>query len=127
MLRTTSKKAIENIREFIRMNSYECDTLRTFDTYEEAAAYIISNFKHECGNEIQRVGFINAMCDWLTWLPGCGIGDPMAYYDDCRQHLKEMFEETDAEAAKYTNTQCYDNLRYFVARELNKFNSRRCK
>lgn len=73
MLKTTCKKAIENIRKYIEDNfdpsGYDAE--QPFDSFEQKARFILATFREEKRHEFQRkVSEQDVFMDWCSGLYG---------------------------------------------------------
>lgn len=120
MLKTNSKKAIENIRNYIiEIYDYEAEYegLEEPNSFENIAKNIYKVSKVEKyrnhGNEQEL--FIN----WLQGLPS--IIDPEYYYRvSAVDLLGEILEETENEKVRFTQSQAEEKLSYLIYREIRK-------
>lgn len=116
MIRTNSKKARENIREYIR-NNYDGESYNFPETtdFKTIAANILDVFREEKprnkGNE-QEI-FIEYCAGLPTILDTCYYYNRSAVDD-----LGEILEETDEEKAKYSEQDAEKLLTYLIYREL---------
>lgn len=116
MIRTNSKKARENIREYIR-NKYDGESYNFPETtdFNTIAANILDVFHEEKprnkGNE-QEI-----FMEYCAGLPT--ILDTCYYYNrSAVDDLGEILEETDEEKAKYSEQDAEKLLTYLIYREL---------
>ena len=122
MLKTNSKKAIENIRNYIIENykywsEYENIKLEKPDNFKNIAKNIYTIFqiekRYDKGNEQQ------IFIDWLQGLPS--IIDPEYYYRvSAVDILGDILEETEHEKARFTQSQAEEKLSYLIYREIRK-------
>ena len=119
MLRTNSKKARENIRQWILENlgsDYEAGT------FQEAAKIINEHFyaemiKHDNRYKAGRVSRFELFKDWTSGLPGALCCDDI-YLRPVVPVLALILEETEAEASKYSEDQAEAKLIALIYREL---------
>lgn len=122
MLKTNSKKAVENIRNYIVniYNDEEQDTKQNAP-FEEIAKTVYGTFvaqkwsfeKRHYANEQK------AFEDWLQGLPN--ILDVGYYYNrEAKADLQAILEQTDEQASKYTESQSEATLTYLIYREIKK-------
>lgn len=124
MLKTNSKKAMENIRNYIVeiYNDEEQDTKQS-SPFEEIAktiynAFVGQKWKYQDERnyyKTEQAGFEN----WLQGLPS--ILDVGYYYNrPAKTDLQAILEQTDKEANKYTESQSEATLTYLIYREIKK-------
>lgn len=126
MLRTNSKKAIENIKKYITDN-FDCSSYETEkepETFPEIAAFILdcfhsekysrpNDFKYYHGNENA------AFNDWCAGLPS--VLDTCYYYNrPAVDDLGAILEETEEEKARFTESNAETLLTNLIYRELKK-------
>lgn len=119
MLRTNSKQARENIKQYITENfTPENYTEENIQGFENIAKFILDVFKEEYGNLILRYNTQQeAFKDWCSGLPS--VLDTCYYYNrSAVEDVKNILEETDAEASKYTEQQAEELLTSLIYREL---------
>lgn len=133
MLKTNSKKAIENIRKYIidNFNGYEdkeseqlkmdveSDSESNFPTL---ARYILDKFYWEKVHYNARNNMSNFQLfeEWAQGLPSV-ISCDYYYFPTAVNDLGDILEETDEERNKYTETQAENLLTKLIYRELSKF------
>lgn len=146
MLRTNSKKAIENIRAYIldnfdvcnyseygyiteaietnkRRDSYDSDLPR-YDIFSMAAHAILDCFhaeklKYDNRYQAGRVSRSDLFVDWCQGLPS--ILDCGYYYNrSALKDVQNILEQTNTEAAKYSERDAEKLLTALIWRELNK-------
>lgn len=121
MLKTNSKKARENIRQYIvdNFNGYNYD-IETPGTFEETARIIWENFTDEkVKHDNRRMTKPQLFEEWLSGLPS--IIDSCYYYNrSAVEDLGNILEETEAEKEKYTETDAENLLTYLIYREITK-------
>lgn len=124
MLKTNSKKACENIRNYIVeiYDDEEQDTKQNAP-FEEIAktvynAFVEQKWKYQGERnyyKTEQAGFEN----WLQGLPG--ILDVGYYYNrEAKADLQAILEQTDEQASKYTESQSEAALTYLIYREIKK-------
>ena len=124
MLKTNSKKACENIRNYIVSiyNDEEQDTKQNAP-FEEIAKTVYKTFITEKWQyqgernyyKTEQSGFEN----WLQGLPS--ILDVGYYYKrEAKADLQNILEQTDEQASKYTESQSEATLTYLIYREIKK-------
>jgi hypothetical protein len=124
MIRSNSKKAIENIRAYILENvtaeNYESEHPTTF---EEAAAFIMDTFKAEHWNSANIRRYYgseqNSFTAWCQGLPSAL--DTCYYYNrSAVDDLGAILEESEEEKGKYSEEQAESLLTWLIYRELKK-------
>ena len=119
MLRTNSKKAVENIRAYIFKYFDGTNYDLTAANFEEAAKHIYNTFKTEKGYEIKKIGENAAFTNWTQGLPP--IIDTCYYYNrSAVDDLVGILEETETEKAKYTEEKAGILLTALIFREIRK-------
>lgn len=124
MLRTNSKKAIENIWKYIfkdldYMNEYRGEDIKPGDKKAMAKA-IDEAFTIEAYNstyERQQ----NRQAAFENWAAGLALGGMFDYYyynADATEILGEILEETEAEKARFTEEQAAYTLTALIYREV---------
>lgn len=105
MLRSNSNKAIENTWQHI------CDYLDFAMEDEQISAeeILFRDIENLRGNSI----YAKAVC-----LVSGGFFD--VYYDDMRESLKTILEETDSEASRYSDEQVYNCYSHIIAKTIEK-------
>ena len=122
MLKTNSKKAIENIRAYVVDNftpeNYDLEPSNDFAT---AAKVIYNCFIDEKSgtNDWGRVAENVIFADWCAGLPS--IFNTCYYYNrSAVDDLGEILEETEEEKEKYTQTEAEKLLTALIYREIKK-------
>lgn len=122
MLRSNSKKALENIRAYIleQYNPEEYGLPETND-FREAAR----NMWEACKNEIikhdkRRMSYYEFFVEWLSGLPSLFDSADYIYHCNAKKRLAAILEETEAEADKYTETEAETMLNRLIWREVSK-------
>ena len=118
-LKTNSKKARENIRQWVLDNlgsDYEAGT------FQEAAKIIKEHFyaemiKHDNRYKAGRVSRFELFKDWTSGLPGALCCDDI-YLRPVVPVLARILEETEAEASKYSEDEAEAKLVALIYREL---------
>ena len=117
MLKTNSKKARENVRDYI-INHF-CpdgyDFLGDSHDWETVARYIMAQFEHEkprnCG--YRKEIFV----EWCAGLPS--VLDTCYYYNrSAVDDLGEILDETETEKARYTEQQAETMITRLIYAEL---------
>jgi len=119
MLRTNSKKAREAVRAYVvkNANGWEKDP----ETFEEAAAIIKrawDGYKYQGMRQEFKNNIVEAFKDFAACLPNNAF-DYIAEGDTVKL-VGDMLEETEAERAKYSDSQACDLLTYLILREVSK-------
>lgn len=125
MIRTNSKKAIENIRKYILENFtpyYEGDVDEK--DFKKVAKYIqkaVFNEKIKFDVNSWRYSDQTIFKDWCQGLPS--ILDTCYYYNrSAVDDLAIILEETNEEKNKYTEEKAEELLTYLLYREIYKIN-----
>lgn len=124
MLKTNSKKTIENLKAYIITNfTPENYTTDAPETFPEIARFIYGVFgveKWNCPNAARLYGSeCNAFIDWCEGLPG--VLDTCYYYNrSAVDDLGAILEETDAEKSKYTESDAERLLSMLIYRTIKK-------
>ena len=130
MLRTNSKKAVENIRKYIieEDDGYIIEraaddgiSLTENDT-DEILAYAWNCFCDEMKYAIERNYGCANFGIFLDWARGLALGNLFCYYYNrsAKDDLGRILEETEEEKAKYTEEQAEETLSRLIYRELEK-------
>lgn len=119
MLRTNSKKARENIREYI-VNNFTPDnygkTNEDFETFGEMAKFILDTFRSE-KKYIRCVSETEKFFDWCSGLPS--IIDTCYFYNrSAISDLGNILEESESERSRHTEQQAEKTLTALIYREL---------
>lgn len=118
MLRTNSKQARENIRQYIIENfTPENYTEENIQGFENIAKFILDVFKSEYYNVTGRYTQAEAFANWCGGLPSV-LDTCYCYNRSAVEDLKKILDETDAEASKYTEQQAEELLTSLIYREL---------
>lgn len=127
MLKTNSKKAVENIRRYIMENYDPCgydNAPENTESFQTVAAFILATFEAEkpytnayCYK--YRISRQDLFAAWASGLPS--IIDTCYYYNrSAVNDLGGILEETEAEKEKYTEEEAERMLSYLIYRELTK-------
>ena len=124
-LRSNSKKAVENIRQYIR-DGYNPDgyELQEPDTFPALASQLRQVFRSEKYHLPQDVRYYHgseqaAFADWCAGLPS--ILDTCYFYNrSAVADLADILQETPEEAARYTEQDAGQLLTWLIYRELKK-------
>ena len=118
MIRSNSKKAIENIRKYITEN-FDCSAydMESPSDFKGIAKTIITTFETEKWKwEKGRKNHLEAFTEWASGLPT--ILDCCYYYS--RSAVKDVamiLEESTEEANKYTESEAEKLLTWLIYRE----------
>lgn len=123
MLRTNSRKAKDNLRNYILDNFTPEDyTDNPPEEFAEVAAFIYEAFKNEKYSIPQDFQYYKhneyaAFADWAAGLPG--VLDTCYFYSrSAVDDLAKILEDTEAERQRYTETQAENLLTYLIYREI---------
>lgn len=124
-LRSNSKKAVENIRQYIR-DGYNPDgyELQEPDTFPALASQLLQVFRSKKYHLPQDVRYYHgseqaAFADWCAGLPS--IFDTCYFYNrSAVADLADILQETPEEAARYTEQDAEQLLTWLIYRELKK-------
>ena len=127
MLRTNSKKAVENIRKYI-MEDFEYIHERAEyrgmeldeNNVDQVLALAWSIFKEEKSGEINRNRFINDYQVFKDWASGLALGNLFCYYYNrsAVEDLGNILEESAAEKSKYKEEDAEELLTRLIYREM---------
>lgn len=121
MLRTNTKKAIENIKAYITKGFDGTNYgIETPETFEEVARIIYNTFTEEylCGCNRRR-NEQEVFVEWCQGLPS--ILDTCYYYNrSAVADLGGILEETEEERSRYTEAQAEETLSRLIYREVRK-------
>ena len=131
MLKTNSKKARENVRDYIveRFTS-EGYTDNPPQEWQDIAAFILDTFRNEVYHLPQdfhyyRHNELAAFTDWCSGLPA--VLDTYYYCNrSAVDDLGAVLEETDEEKARYTEAQAESTLTLLIYRELTRGAAQAC-
>ena len=123
MLRINSKKAVENIREYI-MDGFSSENYTDNPPREfpGIAAFILDTFRSEKYRYLEDYAYYNgsellAFRDWCAGLPS--VLDTCYFYNrSAVDDLGAILEETEQEKARYTEQQAEQFLTDLIYREL---------
>lgn len=123
MLKTNSKKARENIQQYIIENfSPENYTDETITGFENIATFILNTFRSEKYNCKEDFKYYNnqealAFKDWCAGLPS--VLDTCYFYNrSAVEDLGNILEETKTEKARYTEEKAESALTALIYTEL---------
>ena len=121
MLKTNSKKAIENIRIYIEEN-FDCasyDLEKEPETFKEKACFILKTCRKEKFYSSHNMSDYEIFKNWCQGLPG--LLDTCYYYNrSAVDDLAEILEETEEEKNRFTESEAEEKLTYLIYRELRK-------
>lgn len=122
MLKTNSKKAVENIRAYIVENFEPCgyDFNGNETDFVSVAQFVYNCFIDEKVKfDRRRMTEQSLFFEWCSGLPS--ILDTCYYYNrSAVDDLAVILEETETEKARYTETQAEERLTYLIYREIKK-------
>lgn len=119
MLKTNSKKARENIREYIRSEAeYIRDSYGlNVNTDAEIARAILDIFRGETAGDHRRN--MSEAARFEDWAQGLALGQLFTYYvHPAVPILGNILEETETERSKYTERQAENLLTRLIYREI---------
>ena len=120
MLKTTTTKARQNIRNYILANYDPSNYGLPVETeFSKVAKQILSCYWYEVGrHDIKRkVSFFDSFANWAAGLPS--ILDTCYYYNrSAVDDLGAILEETETEKAKYDERKAEYWLTWLIYREL---------
>lgn len=120
MLKTNSKQARENIRNYIinRFDSSDYSPEKEPEGFAEVSAFILEAFRGEKEN-YQNIPECDLFADWAAGLPS--VLDTCYYYNrSAVDDLGEILNETQVERDKYTEQDAQKLLSSLIYRELMK-------
>ena len=127
MLRTNSKKAAENIRNYIMEDIEYLQERAEYrgmeldeNNVDQVLAFAWSIFKEEKSGEINRYRFINEYQVFKDWASGLALGNLFCYYYNrsAVEDLGNILEESAAEKAKYKEEDAEELLTRLIYREM---------
>lgn len=127
MLRTNSKKATENIRNYIMEDLEYLQERAEYrgmeldeNNVDQVLAFAWSIFKEEKSGEINRYRFINEYQVFKDWASGLALGNLFCYYYNrsAVEDLGNILEESAAEKAKYKEEDAEELLTRLIYREM---------
>ena len=123
MLKTTCKKALENIRQYILENTDVTgyDKYTEPKTFTEAALIIWNEFQTAKQYELcrPRTNIQECFTEWCAGLPS--ILDTCYYYNrSAVNDLAKLLDETEAEASRFSETEAERQLTWLIFREISK-------
>ena len=122
MLKTNSKKAIENIRVYVVERFAPCgyDFAGDENDFASVAKFIYECFVDEkVKHDKRRMTEQSLFFEWCSGLPS--ILDTCYYYNrSAVDDLAAILEETENEKARFTERQAEERLTYLIYREIKK-------
>ena len=122
MLKTNSKKAIDNIKNYVVDNFTPDDYgIEPSEDFKTVAGHIYHIFVECMHNNFEwgKVAESAIFADWCAGLPS--IFDTCYYYNrSAVDDLGEILEETEEEKEKYTQTEAEKLLTALIYREIKK-------
>lgn len=122
MLKSNSKKAVENIKLYVveRFDPCGYDFDGDAGDFKNVAAFIYECFHDEkVKHDKRRMTEQSLFFEWCSGLPS--ILDTCYYYNrSAVDDLAAILEETETEKARYTEQQAEDRLTYLIYREIKK-------
>lgn len=123
MLKTNSKKARENIQQYITENfTPESYTDENIQGFENISTFILKTFrseKYSCKEDFKYYHNIEelAFIDWCSGLTS--LLDTCYYYNrSARADVARILEQTESESNKYTESESERLLTMLIYREL---------
>ena len=126
MIRSNSKKAVENIREYIMQDSdyiaERADGAIDESNVDAVLSYAFGCFREEMGWRIARNYNFASYAIFEDWARGLALGGLFCYYYNrsAVDDLGAILEETEEEKAKYTEAQAENMLTRLIFREMEK-------
>jgi hypothetical protein len=119
-LKTNTKKARENVRNYILTGFTPYETENETEDFTSAARYILKTFYEEkIKHDKRRLSHYEYFKEWCQGLPS--VIDTCYYYNrSAVKDVADILEETEEEAGKYTEQQAEELLTRLVYRELTK-------
>ena len=122
MLRSNTKKAVQNIRNYIIRNFDSSNYGIELDSpsFADVAKFIMHCFYEEAVKwDKRRMPYQDRFIEWLQGLPS--VIDSCYYYNrSAVDDVGEILEETEAEKAKYTEADAEHLLSCLIFREIYK-------
>lgn len=121
MLKSNSKKAIDNVKAYI-MNNFDGTNygIEKPQTFKETAEIIMHCFYEEVGKHDKRIlSWQNKFTEWLKGLPS--IIDSCYYYNrSAVSDVGMILEESESEMNQYTEEKAEELLSWLIFREIYK-------
>lgn len=121
MLRSNTKKAVQNIRKYIFSNTdLSVYGIENPSDFHSLAVELMHIYFSERGKfKRQKVSYQEDFCDWLSGLPS--VFDSCYFYNrSAVDDLGEILEETETEKSRYSEADAEKMLSYLIFRELYK-------
>lgn len=121
MLRSNSRKARENLRNYIIDGFSAKDYTSNIPTqWPEIATFILNTFEDEYGGEWNKKQYPNNQDRFINWCQGLpSVIDTCYYYNrSAVADLGQILEETEEESARYTEQQAEYRLSSLIYMEL---------
>lgn len=121
MLRTNSKKAMENIRAYIEQN-FDCtgyELEKEPETFREKACFILETCRSEKRYSSYSMSDYEIFKDWCQGLP-CVLDTCYYYNRSATEDLAAILEETDYEKIRFSESEAEEKLTQLIYRELKK-------
>ena len=123
MLRSNSKKAIENIKKYI-VDHFDCsghDLEKEPETFPEIACFILETCweekRYNAPERFEKIPTQDTFIDWCQGLPS--VLDTCYYYNrSAVTDLGDILEETEAERNKFSEQDAERMLSCLIYREL---------
>lgn len=129
MLKTNSKKAMENIRAYICEDAEYLNECAEYDgvkltTAADFAAYAYDLFLEQKKGDKRRLSVYALFVEWAS---GLALGGMFDYYyrPTAKRILGDILEESEAEREKYTESQAEALLTLLIFREMQKAHSKK--
>lgn len=133
MLKSNSKKAIENIRDYIMTDAdyiaEQSNYTISEDNKEAVMLMMWDCFKDEKRYEIERNYHCASYPIFKDWASGLALGGLFCYYYNrsAVDDLGAILEETEAEKAKYSESEAEEMLTRLIYRELRNNWEKHCR
>lgn len=121
MLKTNSKKAIENIRAYIEeiFDCTSCELEKEPKTFREKACFILEVCRLEKRYSSFNMSDYEIFKHWCQGLPS--LLDTCYYYNrSAVDDLARIMEESEEEKSRFTESEAEEKLTYLIYRELSK-------
>lgn len=122
MIKSNSLIAVKGLHEYIMQNAdFDNYGMEKPQTFKETAKLIMDIFYQEkirfCGKKLYS--YQETFCDWLRGLPSC-IDCGFLYRESAVDVLGGILMESEAEKARYTESEAEEMLCRLIYREINK-------
>ena len=122
MLKTNTKKARQNVQNYIINNfDIEFSTIQGIDesNFSEVASAIYKTFVEQVNGDNRKMAIADRFEEWAAGLPS--VIDTCYYYNrSAVDDLAEILEETTEEKTKYDESSAEHLLTYLIFREIEK-------